>query len=181
MKKETKQFTIEIILSVLYVLLVAVILFNLTKSANNANASEVSKHFEEAEEIFVRDTLVDFGYAFAQVESSDNPKAYNKSSGATGWLQMKPIMVDEANRCRNIIEGTKDEKYYGYDDRWDKEKSLEMFIVVMTIRNPEKSLSKACTIWNYKDGKPYEDKVRKNYAKVLEGEIPTQSPKCVIV
>jgi hypothetical protein len=116
------------------------------------------------------DSLDVLAHAFAMVESTDNPKAYNKESGASGWLQFKPIMVDEANRIRNIAEGTKGVSYYCYDDRWDKDVSKEMFKVVMRHRNPSGDVRKACVIWNYTHTEKYYNDVVANYVKML-GEI----------
>ena len=114
------------------------------------------------------DTLDVLAHAFAMVESTDNPKAYNKTSGATGWLQFKCIMVDEANRIRNITEGTKYIRYYEYNDRWDKDVSTEMFKVVMRYHNPKTDIKKACTIWNYKHTDAYYNAVKRHYHNFLD-------------
>lgn len=126
---------------------------------------------EDTVVVSVRDTLADLARAFAMVESTDNPKAYNASSDATGWLQFKKIMVDEANRIQNINKRTDGIKYYVYDDRWSKEKSLEMFKVVMRHRNPKLDIRKACEIWKYDYGKGYIDAVTENYSKILTAQI----------
>ena len=54
------------------------------------------------------------------VESSWRPNAYNASSGATGCMQIMPIMVKEVNRILG------DQKY-SLADRWDCGKSVDMF------------------------------------------------------
>lgn len=119
---------------------------------------------------FVRDTLADLALAFAMVESTDNPKAYNASSGATGWLQFKKIMVDEANRIQNINKKTSGVEYYSYDDRWSREKSEEMFKVVMRHRNPKYDIKKACEIWKYDYGQGYIDAVTRNYKQIVSNQ-----------
>ena len=61
-----------------------------------------------------------------QVESNGNDSAYNKFEDAVGCLQIRPIMVREVNR----ILKKKGEKYrFKMKDRWNREKSLEMFWV----------------------------------------------------
>lgn len=117
------------------------------------------------------DSLEVLAHAFAMVESTDNPTAYNESSGASGWLQFKPIMVDEANRIRNLNEGTRDVEYYCYDDRWDKETSKDMFMVVMRYRNPSGDVRKACKIWNYTHSERYYKVVLEHYERMLEEKI----------
>jgi hypothetical protein len=64
--------------------------------------------------------------AIIEVESNGNPNAYNEGSGATGCMQIMPIMVNEVNR---ICKLTKNNKYFYPKDRWDCGKSKEMFMI----------------------------------------------------
>jgi hypothetical protein len=57
--------------------------------------------------------------ALIQVESSGNPRAYNRAEDAVGILQIRRIFVDDLNR----IYGP---PFYTYEDRWDSDKSKEM-------------------------------------------------------
>ena len=77
--------------------------------------------------------------AFAWVESRHNPNAVN--GNCVGYLQISPIMVREANRMAG-------EERFTLDDRWDKEKSIDMFRVIMEKKNPTLDIDKACIIWN---------------------------------
>lgn len=113
------------------------------------------------------DTLGLLAEAFAMVESTQNPKAYNKSSGAAGYLQFKPIMVDEANRLRNREKHTVGVRYYNHDDRWDREKSIEMFKVVMRNRNCGLSVRRACQLWNCTHTELYYQTVKRNFERLL--------------
>ena len=61
-----------------------------------------------------------------QVESGGNRTAYNKSSGATGCMQIMPVMVAEVNRICKI---KKLKKRFTLDDRWSCEYSIEMFLI----------------------------------------------------
>ena len=56
------------------------------------------------------------------VESSYRPNAYNATSGATGCMQIMPVMVDEVNRILGLDE-------YDLEDRWCCDRSVEMFLV----------------------------------------------------
>lgn len=60
------------------------------------------------------------------VESKGNPRAVS-SAGARGILQLMPVYVDEANRISRI-EGLDVE--YSFDDAFDPQKSVEMFLIV---------------------------------------------------
>ena len=64
--------------------------------------------------------------AIMEVESNGNPNAYNEGSGATGCMQIMPIMVNEVNR---ICKLTKTDLYFYPKDRWDCDKSKEMFMI----------------------------------------------------
>tara|TARA_R110001592_G_scaffold1578_4_gene9295 strand:+ start:2699 stop:3220 length:522 start_codon:yes stop_codon:yes gene_type:complete len=53
------------------------------------------------------------------VESSYNDSAYNSSEDAVGCLQIRKTMVNDINR---ILKNN----FYSYEDRWDRDKSIEM-------------------------------------------------------
>ena len=64
--------------------------------------------------------------AIIQVESRDKDSAYNKSEDAVGCLQIRPIMVREVNRLLKIRG---DSRRYTLLNRWNRQKSIEMFLV----------------------------------------------------
>lgn len=64
--------------------------------------------------------------AMIMVESNGNHCAYNAKEKAAGCLQIRPIMVAEANRLG--IEFT-------LADRWDCEKSAQLFIHMSVLKN----------------------------------------------
>lgn len=78
---------------------------------------------------------------FFDVESSFGTNIYNEEENAVGWLQIRPIMVKEVNQ---IIGYEK----YKLSDRWDKEKSVEMFWVYQNQFNPKLDIEKAARLWN---------------------------------
>lgn len=91
--------------------------------------------------------------AIAQVESGGNPKAVSKSGTYVGLLQMAPICVRECNRIAGKNKFT-------YNDRYSKEKSIEMFIVFQEYHNPEGNMEKAIRLWNSGDKNCMKNKSR---------------------
>lgn len=64
--------------------------------------------------------------AIETVESGGNPNAHNVDEDAVGVLQIRKVMVDDVNR---ILKLQKRETRYTYEDRWDIDKSREMFMI----------------------------------------------------
>ena len=60
-------------------------------------------------------------------------------------LQIRPIMVNDVNRILNL---NKDDRFYTLDDRWDKEKSIEMFYVFVDYYHKESSYEEIARCWN---------------------------------
>tara|TARA_B100000902_G_C27302863_1_gene913809 strand:+ start:2238 stop:2798 length:561 start_codon:yes stop_codon:yes gene_type:complete len=58
------------------------------------------------------------------VESSYNNLAYNASEDAVGCLQIRKCMVDDINR---ILKRQNLPVRYSYNDRWSRNKSIQMF------------------------------------------------------
>tara|TARA_R110000822_G_scaffold74863_5_gene179846 strand:- start:152 stop:616 length:465 start_codon:yes stop_codon:yes gene_type:complete len=72
-------------------------------------------------------TWQEFVSAVIMVESTNNPKAYNKRENAVGILQIRPIMVREVNR---VLKMNNSNDRYTLLDRWSKEKSIDMFEIM---------------------------------------------------
>ena len=98
--------------------------------------------------------------AFAYVESGNNPKAVNKHTKATGVLQIMPIMVEEANRLAGY-------KKYKLSDRTDKDKSFELFHLIMRHKNPEYDIALSCYIWNPNGKVKYVRDIEKKYKELI--------------
>jgi len=62
--------------------------------------------------------------ALINVESSNNDNAYRSCEGAAGALQIRRTMVRDVNR---ILKRQKSNQQYTYEDRWNRQKSIEMF------------------------------------------------------
>ena len=83
-------------------------------------------------------------YAISRVESEGNPKAVSKCGRYVGYLQISQVLVRECNRILG-------KKVFTYADRYDKQKSIEMFITYMERFNPEGNIEKAIRLWNSGD------------------------------
>ena len=110
-----------------------------------------------------QDPVEAMAYAFAMVESKGNQQAYNARENAVGLLQIRPIMVREANR----IAG---EDIYTLDDRWDAEVSIDIFRTIMERHNPANDIDRAIDIWNPRCGDRYRNAVKAEYEKA-KGEL----------
>ena len=73
--------------------------------------------------------MVDILNAIIQVESRGNPNAYAPGEDAVGILQIRKCMVDDVNR---ILKKRGAFLRYTYNDRWDEDKSIEMFDIFCT-------------------------------------------------
>ncbi len=82
--------------------------------------------------------------ALINVESSNNDNAYRSCEGAAGCLQIRSTMVRDVNR---ILRRQKSNKQYTYEDRWDRQKSIEMFNVYCNHYNLV-TLEEKARCWN---------------------------------
>ena len=83
--------------------------------------------------------------AIIQVESRGNKNAVDKSGTCVGILQMKKALVDETN---NILKRNKDKRRYTYSDRYNPQKSKEMFVILQSHFNKEHNVERAIRSWN---------------------------------
>ena len=74
--------------------------------------------------------------AIAMVESQGHPKAVSKNGLYVGYLQISEILVRECNRIVGY-------KKYTYADRYDKQKSIDMFIDYQEYYNPDGNMERA--------------------------------------
>ena len=65
--------------------------------------------------------------AVIEVESGGDDSAYNKRERAVGCLQIRPIAVREVNR---LLEVSGVDGKYTLDDRYDRVRSIEMFMIM---------------------------------------------------
>lgn len=102
--------------------------------------------------------------AIIQVESEGNTKAVRgKSCGA---MQITPILVAE---CNNILKGRNSKTRYTLRDRFNLEKSKEMFLLMQSEFNPGNNVEKAIRAWN--GGNNYNKKRTQRYFEKVMKEL----------
>ena len=84
--------------------------------------------------------LLDYFNAICYVESAGDDRAYNDKEDAVGCAQIRPCMVDEANRIAGFTK-------YSLEDRWNHDKSYEIFKDVVTART-SLDLDEVISLWN---------------------------------
>lgn len=83
--------------------------------------------------------------ALIEVESKWNPDALNKKEDAVGLLQIRPVMLDDVNRILRINEN---KRQYKLSDRWDLEKSLEIFKIYTDYYSKDSDFETIARRWN---------------------------------
>ena len=107
--------------------------------------------------------------ALIWVESRGKENAYCKREDAVGVLQIRPIMLKEVNR---VLSMNGSDLVYTLEDRWDREKSIEMFEIIANHYHETSSYEKIARCWNggpkglqKKQTKKYWRKVQKRLHK----------------
>jgi len=108
--------------------------------------------------------------AMIMVESEGNDSAYHKGEKAAGCLQIRPIMVREVNR---ILEIQKSDLEYTLEDRWSRDKSIEMFHIVNGYHNKNSTYEEIARAWN---GGPnwFKKSLTKRYWKRVQKQLKKQ-------
>lgn len=142
------------------------------------NMKKVSKSYTETEPVVEEECIENtidpwdlFVEAVIWRESRGNTNAIGDGGKAVGVLQIHPIMVREANRIIALNGG--DREAYAYDDRYDREKSIEIFKIVQDYHNKEHDLVKALDIWNKNHPDSYRNEIMNKYNDYLNGEETT--------
>lgn len=81
--------------------------------------------------------------AIAQVESEGDSRAINGKS--CGVMQITPILVED---CNVILKKRGEKKKFTLNDRFNIEKSREMFVLIMSHYNPSNDIERAIRLWN---------------------------------
>jgi len=111
------------------------------------------------------DVLVD---ALIMVESRGNDSAVGDrhlSEPSVGVLQIRPIMVREVNRILKL-KGT--DHRYKLKDRWDRNKSIEMFMIWKEFHHNDSDFESIARSWNGGSKGPTNPKTLKYWEKVQE-------------
>lgn len=94
-------------------------------------------------------TEADLIEALIKVESRGNDSAIGDrhlvGNEAVGALQIRPIMVREVNR---ILKIQKSDKRFKLKDRFDRQKTIEMFMVWKNYHHPDGDFEKIARNWN---------------------------------
>ena len=103
------------------------------------------------------------------IESRGNPKAVGGNS--VGILQITPICVREANA---ILKQRGEKRSFTYQDRYNVQKSKEMFELIQSKYNPNRNIERAIRLWNggpnygIRSTQGYYNKVMGQLKKLLE-------------
>jgi len=104
------------------------------------------------------------------VESQGNDSAVGDThlgSPSIGVLQIRPIMVREVNRILKL-KGTKHR--YKMSDRWNREKSIEMFLIWKEFHHKDSDYESIARSWNGGPNGPKNQKTY-NYWKKVEHQL----------
>lgn len=122
---------------------------------NNENVVQEKNSTENAVKKFDWEPLMK---AIIYVESGGNPRAIGGNS--VGILQITPVCVKQ---CNILLQRKGSKKRYTLNDRYNIEKSKEMFIMIQEEYNPEHNIEKAIRMWN--GGPGYKIKSTNGYYK----------------
>ena len=81
--------------------------------------------------------------AIIRVESEGNPNAVSGQS--VGAMQITPVAVHE---CNYILQTRGSKLRYSLTDRYDINKSKEMFVLIQSKYNPTNDVERAIRLWN---------------------------------
>ena len=96
------------------------------------------------QKIFYQNTNNEIISAIMFVESSYNNFAYNPNEDAVGCLQIRRCMVDDINR---ILKRKNSLLRFNYNDRWSRNKSIQMFEIYCKYYNLN-TYEKIARCWN---------------------------------
>lgn len=81
--------------------------------------------------------------AIIYVESRGEDKA--KSGRSVGAMQITPILVAE---CNDILKKENSPKRYSLKDRYNRRRSIEMFLLIQKHQNESRNIEQAIRSWN---------------------------------
>lgn len=110
-----------------------------------------------------------FTLAIIDIESDGNSKTVSNKN-AVGILQITPIYVEEVNRIQSY-------SYYTLNDRYDINKSLEMFEITNFYKNPDRNINLAIKIHNPNAPYSYKEKILKRMDDIRAGILVNEELK----
>jgi len=93
---------------------------------------------QDVKDEFSWDDVID---AIIQVESRGDKNAFNPNGNCAGILQITPIVVKDCNRILKKAS-------YTLEDRFDVEKSKEMFLIIQRFYNKGNDIELGIRLWN---------------------------------
>lgn len=120
-------------------------------------------------EVIKAPTEADLINALIRVESRGNDSAIGDrhlvGNEAVGALQIRPIMVREVNR---ILKIQKSDIRFKLKDRFDRQKTIEMFLVWKNYHHPDGDFEKIARNWNGGPKGFKKSRTEKYWAKVQQ-------------
>lgn len=92
-------------------------------------------------------------HAIELVESEGRADAVSANGKYVGCLQISEILVRQCNQIAGC-------RRFSYNDRYDRQKSHDMFILFQEFFNPEGNIEKAIRLWNSGDPQCMKRKAR---------------------
>lgn len=156
---------IKIFLCIFVLALVSITLRGTKEFKFEESIENVDDAIKTAEEK-VADDWDKFIEAVIWKESRGIEDCVGDSGKAVGVLQIHPIMVREANRILAMKDKSKAD-YYNYDDRYSREKSIEIFKVVQDYHNAAHDYERALEIWNKNHPRSYYIQIMAKYNELI--------------
>ena len=155
-------------------IVVALLSFGMTDSKKEKKVEIIELESKPIKPIVVEEIQIpevdDLINALIMVESSGNDSAVGDThlgEPSIGVLQIRPIMVREVNRILKL-KGTKHR--YKLKDRWDKEKSIEMFLIWKEFHHSDSNYEEIARSWNGGTKGPKNPRTY-NYWKKVENQL----------
>ena len=156
------------------VVVVALLSFGMTDSKKEKKVEIIELESKPIQPIVVEEIQIpkvdDLVNALIMVESNGNDSAVGDThlgEPSIGVLQIRPIMVREVNRILKL-KGT--DYRYKLKDRWDREKSIEMFLIWKEFHHSDSDYEEIARSWNGGSKGPKNPKTY-NYWKKVENQL----------
>jgi len=155
-------------------IVVALLSFGMTDSKKEKKVEIIELESKPIKPIVVEEIQIpevdDLINALIMVESSGNDSAVGDThlgEPSIGVLQIRPIMVREVNRILKL-KGT--DYRYKLKDRWDREKSIEMFLIWKEFHHSDSNYEEIARSWNGGTKGPKNPRTY-NYWKKVENQL----------
>ena len=156
------------------VVVVALLSYGMTDSKEEKKVEIIELESKPIQPIVVEEIQIpevdELINALIMVESNGNDSAVGDThlgEPSIGVLQIRPIMVREVNRILKL-KGT--DYRYKLKDRWDREKSIEMFLIWKEFHHSDSDYEEIARSWNGGTKGPKNPRTY-NYWKKVENQL----------